>query len=78
MVGSVSLPWKALKPQQYKANKQSPTTTDKQEIPGNSDVLLSCHSVKPKTLPVTEKCMLRSESDLENEKHFICFFLDQV
>lgn len=45
--------------QSKQANKENPTTSDKQKIPGNSDALLSCHGVKTKTLPVTEKCMLR-------------------
>ena len=45
--------------QSKQANKENPTTSDKQKIPGNSDALLSCHGVKTKTLPVTAKCMLR-------------------
>ena len=45
--------------QSKQANKENPTTSDKQEIPGNSGALLSCQGVKTKTLPVTEKCMLR-------------------
>lgn len=42
VVGGVSLPWKVLKIQRFKANKENPTTTNEEEIPGNSDALVSC------------------------------------
>lgn len=35
-------------------------------------------TVLSQELPVTQKCMLRSESDFENEKHLTYFFQNQV
>lgn len=79
VVGSISLPWKVLKTKQYKANKETnkekPTNRKEKEISANSDDPFSCHSSKPRTLRVTQKCMLRSESGLENGKQrFVCYF----
>lgn len=78
VAGSISLPWKVLKTKQYKANKETnkQRKTNKQERNiRNSDDPFSCHSSKPRTLHVTQKCMLRSESGLENGKqYFVCYF----